>query len=96
MTLHRRFQEKGGKKRKRSHEVFYRHISITLFKSLANIFKVAFVDSYVFKHWMREWPMLRPGPEVIKLFLCSTQLSMKFQMLISIKISINSAFVRLR
>ena len=27
----------------------------------------------------------KPGPEVIKLFLCSTQLSMKFQMLISIK-----------
>ena len=38
----------------------------------------------------------RPGPEVIKLFSCSTQLSMKFQMLISIKISRNSAFVRLR
>ena len=36
------------------------------------------------------------GPTVIKLFLCSTQLSMKFQMLISIKISRNSAFVRLR
>ena len=36
------------------------------------------------------------GPEVIKLFLCSSQLSMKFQMLISIKISRNSAFVRLR
>ena len=27
-----------------------------------------------------------PGPEVIKLFPCSTQLSMKFEMLISIKI----------
>ena len=26
-----------------------------------------------------------PGPDVIKLFLCSTQLSMKFEMLISIK-----------
>ena len=36
------------------------------------------------------------GPEVVKLFWCSTQLSMKFQMLISIKISRNSAFVRLR
>ena len=32
------------------------------------------------------------GPEVIKLFSCSTQLSMKFYMLISIKISRNSAF----
>ena len=30
--------------------------------------------------------------EVIKLFLCSSQLSMKFQMLMSMKISINSAF----
>ena len=27
----------------------------------------------------------RPGPEVTKLFSCSTELSMKFQMLISIK-----------
>ena len=35
------------------------------------------------------------GPEVIKLFSCSTQLSMKFQMLISIKISRNSAFLSL-
>ena len=34
-----------------------------------------------------------PGPEVIKLFSCSTQLSMKFQMLISIKITRNSAFL---
>ena len=32
------------------------------------------------------------GPEVIKHFSCSTQLSMKIQMLISIKISRNSAF----
>ena len=36
------------------------------------------------------------GPEVMKLFSCSTQLSMKFQMLISIKLSRNSAFIRLR
>ena len=35
------------------------------------------------------------GPEVIKLFSCSTQLSMEFQMLASIKISRNSAFLRL-
>ena len=34
----------------------------------------------------------KPGPEVIKLFSCSTLLSMKFQMLISIKISRNSGF----
>ena len=27
----------------------------------------------------------RPGPEVIKLFSCSTQLSMKFNMLINVK-----------
>ena len=37
-----------------------------------------------------------PGPEVIKLFSWLTQFSMKFQMLISINISRNSAFFRLR
>ena len=37
-----------------------------------------------------------PRSEVIKLFSCSAQLSVKFQMLISIKISRNSAFFRLR
>ena len=36
------------------------------------------------------------GPKVIKLFPCSTQLSMKFEMLISIKISRNVSFFRLR
>ena len=36
------------------------------------------------------------GPEVIKPFSCSTELSMKFQMLISMKISRNSAFFRPR
>ena len=30
--------------------------------------------------------MDRSGPEVIKLFSCSTQLSMKFQMLINVKV----------
>ena len=29
---------------------------------------------------------VRPGPEVIKLFSCSTQLSMKFVLLINIKL----------
>ena len=29
--------------------------------------------------------MLKPGPEVIKLFSCSTQLSMKFFLLMNIK-----------
>ena len=28
---------------------------------------------------------IKPGPEVIKLFSCSTQLSMKFQLLIKLK-----------
>ena len=37
--------------------------------------------------------VLAPGPEVIKLFSCSNQLSIKFLMLISIKISRNSAFL---
>ena len=36
------------------------------------------------------------GLEVIKLFSYSTQLSMKFKMLISVKMSRNSAFLRLR
>ena len=36
------------------------------------------------------------GPEVIKLVSCSAQLSMKFEMLISIKISRNLAFFMLR
>ena len=34
-----------------------------------------------------------PGPEVIKLFSCSTQLSMKFYTLISIKIIGNAVFL---
>ena len=35
-----------------------------------------------------------PGPEVIKLFSCSTQLSMKFKMLINIEIAkINGNFM---
>ena len=33
------------------------------------------------------------GSEVTKLFLCSTQLSMKFQLLIKTKIEINEEFV---
>ena len=40
-------------------------------------------------------PPQGPGPEVIKLFSCSTQFSIKFQMLLSIKISRKSAIVRL-
>ena len=40
--------------------------------------------------------LLIPGPEVIKLLSCSTQLSMKFQMLISVKLSRNLASFRLK
>ena len=40
-------------------------------------------------------PSWKTGPEVIKLFLCSNQLSMEFKMLINIKISRNSAFLGL-
>ena len=40
--------------------------------------------------------LIRPGPKIIKVFSCSTQLSMKFKMLISMKISRNSAFFSLR
>ena len=42
---------------------------------------------------------VEPGPEVIKLFSCSTQLSMKFQLLIKSKIPTNedvSCFKSLR
>ena len=42
---------------------------------------------------------VRPGPKVIKLFSCSTQLSTKFQLLIKTKISTNkevSCFKSLR
>ena len=39
---------------------------------------------------------LKPGSDIIKLFSWSTQLSIKFQMLISIKISRHSTFFRLR
>ena len=33
-----------------------------------------------------------PGPEVIKLFLCSTQLSTKFQLLVKTEIQANKYF----
>ena len=38
----------------------------------------------------------QPGPRVIKLFSCSTQLSMKFKMLINIKIAKNNGNFRFR
>ena len=44
----------------------------------------------------RKFASHQSGPEVIKLFSYSTQLSMKFKMLISMKISRNTAFFRLR
>ena len=43
--------------------------------------------------------MIKPGPEVIKLYSCSTQLSTKFQLLIKTKIPTNekvSCFKSLR
>ena len=36
------------------------------------------VDSGNYAAYMYCYPVLNPGPEVIKLFSCSTQLSMKF------------------
>ena len=36
-----------------------------------------------FRHWLYTWK--RPGPEVIKLLSCSTRLSMKFFLLINVK-----------
>ena len=38
---------------------------------------------------------MRPGPEVIKHFSCSTQLSSKFQLLIKTKIPTNKKFLAL-
>ena len=38
----------------------------------------------------------RAGPEIIKLFSCSTQLSTKFQLLLKIKISSNKVCLALR
>ena len=35
----------------------------------------------------------KPGPEVIKLFSCSTQLSMNFQLLITTKVSSSLSYV---
>ena len=44
------------------------------------------IQEYVL-FWKQFW--LKPGPEVIKLFSCSTQLSTKFQLLIRTKIPTN-------
>ena len=44
----------------------------------------------------REIVVRLTGPEVIKPFSCSTQLSMEFQMFISVKISRKATFFRLR
>ena len=45
--------------------------------------------------WEHSHHNTRPGPEVIKLFPCSAQLSMKFLMLISIKNIKKFGFFRL-
>ena len=44
--------------------------------------------SFPFGFEVGMWDLIEliPGPEVIKLFSCSTQLSMKFEILVSIKI----------
>ena len=43
--------------------------------------------------WKLVQSLRNQGPKAIKLSSCSTQLSMKFQMLVSIKISRNSDFL---
>ena len=49
---------------------------------------------FISKDTGQGWTLLaQPGPEVIKLFSCSPQLSMKFKMLISIKFLTNSALL---
>ena len=60
---------------------------------LRKIFALLRVDAFmeVFRPQRKQ-----PGPEVIKLFSCSTQLSIKFKILISIKISRNLAYFQLR
>ena len=44
-------------------------------------------------HYTGSLIFLTPGPKVIKLFSCSTQLSTKFQLLIKAKIQPNNLFV---
>ena len=52
--------------------------------------------SHNHKHWTTYGKIghqnLGPGPEVIKLFSCSTQLSMKFQLLIKARMLKNNDF----
>ena len=43
------------------------------------------VISHKYRNW-REWATVNPGPKVIQLFSCSTQLSMKFVLLINLKL----------
>ena len=71
-----------------------------LCKRLKNKFEIAVVDEPSVFEPLKFFCTLEQlsqmiantGPEVLKLFSCSTQLSMKFQMLISMKISRNSAY----
>ena len=46
---------------------------------------VVYRTSEITYHLLFRLQTLKPGPEVKKLFSCSTQLSMKFKMVISIK-----------
>ena len=58
-----------------------------------------FWKATVLYHTYLKFQMNRPDPQVIKLFLCSTQMSMKFQLLINTKIQTNkevSCFKSLR
>ena len=61
------------------------HLSMKLFKKSSNYSSFGFfvlLGAVAAAIWGAH-----PGPEVIKLFSCSTQLSILFKMLISIKIS---------
>ena len=62
------------------------------------VFKINFFSKYSFRNAIRVSNSLdfdhahgfvRPGPEVIKLFSCSTQLSTKFQLFMETKILTN-------
>ena len=68
----------------------------SLLKGRARLFKASQLNEIVSQAFVKSFSAHKTRPKVIKEFSCSTQLSMKFKMLISIKISGNSTFFRLR
>ena len=62
---------------------------------MANDFGLGYCDHLALYRHGANVTFKLPGPEVIKLFSCSIQLSMKFQMLIKVKLSRTLASFRL-